>query len=77
MLVVAGGGRPDASPGDVARPSPGATAAPAAPCGAWRWTTAPPILLLGAIAVLALGLLLFLGEPLTARLRGPKDDARP
>ena len=76
VLVIAGGGRPDASPGDVVRPSPGATAAPAAP-SASGGDDGPPILLLGAIAVLAVGLLLFLGEPLTRRLRGRKDDARP
>jgi hypothetical protein len=80
VLVVAGGGRPDASPGAIDRPSPGATAAPAIPGvpAAAGADGGPPILLLGAIGVLVLGLLLFLGEPLTRRLRGRKDeDARP
>ena len=79
VLVIGGGGRPDASPGAITRPSPGATAAPVTPsaAGGGGGDGGPPILLLGAVVVLVVGLLLFLGEPLSRRLRGGKDDARP
>ena len=85
VLVIGSGRRPDASAAPVSRPSAGTddAAGPGASPGpgdapATSADSGPPILILVAIGVLVLGLLLFLGEPLTRRLRGGSgnDDRR-
>ena len=58
--------RPAATAGSPAAPAPGET-----PSGA---DAGPPWLLIGALTVLVLGLVLFLGDPIRRRLRGGGDD---
>jgi hypothetical protein len=78
VLVIRGGTRPDASAPAAGEASPRATEAPAASAAGAAEDGGPPWVMLGAVAVLVIGLALFLGEPLSRRLRGgTRDDARP
>lgn len=74
VLVIQGGTRPDTTPAAIDRPSPAASDGPATSSSEPGREDGPPILLIGAIVVLVLGLALFLGEPLSRRFRGGRPD---
>jgi hypothetical protein len=75
VLVTGSGIRPDTSAAPVDRSSPGTgDAQQPGDAPATTGDSGPPIAILIALGVLVLGLALFLGEPLTRRLRGRGSD---